>query len=101
MPSEELAQVIFVDVAVVAHINKIESLVRRELRLLLSEDSKLLSLDLILKMSGPGLQEQLSSLRVEDLLLWHQRLGIHRQRRFFCKQACMEGVLRKESLAEL
>ena len=101
MPSEELAQVIFVDVAVVAHINQIEGLVRGELRLLLSEDPELLSLDLILKMRCPGLQEQLSGLRVEDLLLWHQRLGIHGQRRFLCKQAGMEGVLRKESLAEL
>ena len=82
MPGEELAQVIFVDVAVVAHIDQIESLVRRELGLLLSQDSQLLSLDLVLEMGRPGLQEQLSCLWVEDLLFRDERLGIHGQRRF-------------------
>ena len=84
MPGEELAQVIFVDVAIVAHIDQIESLVRRELGLLLSQDSQLLSLDLVLEMGRPGLQEQLSCLWVEDLLFWDERLRIHGQRRFLC-----------------
>ena len=44
---------------------------------LLSEDSELLGLNLILQVRGPGLKEQLSRLGVEDLLLRHQRLRIH------------------------
>ena len=48
VPGKELAQVIFVDVAIIAHIDKIEGLARGELSLLLGQDSKLLRLYLVL-----------------------------------------------------
>ena len=44
---------------------------------LLSEDSELLRLNLVLQVRGPGLEEQLGGLGVKDLLLRHQRLRIH------------------------
>ena len=60
---------------------------------LLSQDSELLRLNLILQVRGPGLEEQLGGLRIEDLLLWHQRLRVHGHWGLFRKQTCMERVL--------
>ena len=68
---------------------------------LLSEDSELLRLNLILQVRGPGLEKQLGRLGIEDLLLWHQRLWIHGHWGLLSKQTCMERVLWQEGLAEL
>ena len=69
--------------------------------LFLRYDSQLLSLDFVLQVGGPGLEEELCRLWVEDLLLWDHGLRIHRQRGFLGEQTCVERVLRKEGLAEL
>lgn len=52
-------------------------------------------------MGGPSLQEKLSCLRVEYLLLRNVALRIHRQGCLLSEQACMEGVLGQECLAKL
>ena len=54
------------------------------------QDPQLFSLNLVLKVSGPGLKEELSCLRVENLLLGHVALRVHRQRCLLRKQTSME-----------
>ena len=101
MPGEKLSQIVLVDKTVVARIDQFKCLVRRERVLLLSEETELLCLNLILQVRGPCLQEQLSRLRVEYLLLGYQGLRIHGHRSLLGEQTCMERVLWQECLAEL
>ena len=78
MSREELSHIVLIYEPIVAHINQLECLVRTELIFLLCEDSQLLSLYFILQMGGPRLEEQFGRLGVENLLLGHQGLRVHR-----------------------
>jgi len=61
--------------------------------LFLRYDPQLFSLDLVLQVSRPGLEEELCCLWVEDLLLWDHGLRVHRQWGFLGQQACVERIL--------
>ena len=78
MSGEELSHIVFIYETVIAHVDQFECLVSTELTFLLCQDSQLLSLYFILQVRGPRLEEQFSRFRVENLLFWHQGLGIHR-----------------------
>ena len=62
--------VFFVDETIVAGVDELESLSRREGILFLCQNSQLLCLNFVLKMCCPGLKEKLSSFRVKDLGSW-------------------------------
>ena len=82
-------------------VEQVEGLVGGEACLFLREHSELLRLNLVLQVRGPRLQKQLSRLGVEDLLLGHHGLRVHRQGCLLGEQACVERILWKEGLAEL
>ena len=68
--------------------------------LLLRQHSQLLSLDFVLEVRGPGLQEQFSRLWIEDLFFGDEGLRVHGERSLLGEQTCVEGVLGQECLAE-
>ena len=74
---------------------------RRESVLPLCQHSDLLSLNLVAQMNCPGLQEQLNCLWIKYFIFPLHITWVHREGCLLCEQACMETILRQESLTEL